>query len=172
MTEAPPIRAVWDGESFTPRGRYTRIADAHYVIGQEYQLVEHQDRSAKSHRHFFAEVREAWLNLPDEMAERFPSPEHLRAYALIKGGFCDTQTYVCGSRAEALRWAANLRPIDEYSIITVEGSTVIRYTAQSQSMRAMGKRTFQDSKNAVLDVLAAMLDVAPATLSENAGRAA
>jgi hypothetical protein len=172
MSEAPPIRFAWDGESMTPMGRYARIADAHYVVGETYQLVPHQDRSKKTHNHQFAEIEEAWQNLPEHLAERFPSPEHLRKFALIKSGFCDSQTVVCGSRAEAIRWAAVLRPIDEFSVVTVEGSTVTRYTAKSQSMRAMGKQVFQASKSAVLDVLAGMLDVTPAALASNAGRAA
>jgi hypothetical protein len=172
MSEAPPILCRWDGESFSPVGRFARMADDHYVVGETYHIVQHQERSRKTHNHFFAEIAEAWQNLPEDLAQRFPSPEHLRRFALIKSGFCDAQTYACGSRAEALRWAANLRPLDEFSIVTVEATTVTRFTAKSQSMRAMGKHAFRDSKNAVLDVLAGMLDVTPAALSASAGKAA
>jgi hypothetical protein len=174
MTEAPPIICRWDGEAFVPAGRFARIADQHYVVGETYRLVEHQDRSAKSHKHFFAEINEAWQSLPERYAGQpwAQSPEHLRRYALIKAGFCDAQTFVASSRAEAIRLAAFLRPVDEYAIVTTEGATVTRYTAKSQSMRAMGKRVFQESKTAVLDVLADMLDVTPGALAENAGQAA
>ena len=44
-------------------------------------------------------------------------------------------------------------------MVTVEGCIVTRYTAKSQSYRAMGKQTFEASKRAVLDVIADMLGV-------------
>lgn len=174
MSEAPPILCRWDGDAFVPVGRFARTADDHYVVGETYQIVQHQERSRKTHNHFFAEVTEAWQNLPERYAGEpwAQSPEHLRRYALIKAGFCDTQTFVASSRAEAIRLAAFLRPVDEYSIVTTEGSTVTRYTAKSQSMRAMGKHAFRDSKNAVLDILADLIAVEPGALAANAGQAA
>ena len=51
-----------------------------------WQLAEH--RSKASHDHFFAIINEAWKNLPEDMGDDFPSPEHLRKWALIKSGFC------------------------------------------------------------------------------------
>ena len=96
------------------------------------------------------------------------SSEHLRKYALIKTGFCDTQTWVCGSKAEATRWAANMRPEDEYSIVVAQGNTVLRFIAKSQKMRAMGAQEFQASKTAIMDFIAGLLDVAPAELQGSA----
>lgn len=99
-------------------------------------LPENQ-RSPQSHNHEFAFVAEAWRNLPERFKDQpwAQSSEHLRKFALIKTGFCDTQTYACASAAEAARWAANLRPLDEYSIVSIQGATVFRFTARSQSKR-------------------------------------
>lgn len=168
MSALPPIYCEWDGEAWKPLPRFHNLANAALVVGEVYPLVVHEERSQASHNHEFAWLKEAWLNLPEHLAGQFPSPESLRKYALIKAGYCDLQTFVCGSRAEAMRWAANIRPMDEYSIVETQGSTVRRYTAQSQSKRAMGAEAFRDSKNKILDIIAGLLEVEPATLTERA----
>ena len=167
-----PIPFMWDGESFSPIGRYAKEADKHFVVGMVYRMVEHQERSKISHDHFFASVEEAWQNLPEGQAERFPSPEHLRKYALIRSGFGDSRQIVASSKAEALRIAAFIQPFDEYAIVTVKEAIVTVWTAQSQSQRAMGKQVFQKSKEAVLFLLSEMIGTDVTTLSQNAGRAA
>jgi hypothetical protein len=161
-----PIACRWSGDSFIPLSRHHNEVNARFVIGQVYSLDEIQSRSSASHAHFFACVTDAWHNLKDEMAERFATPEHLRKYCLIKAGFHDERTVVCASKAEAHRIAAFVRPMDEYAVVTVSGAVVKVYTAQSQSMRAMGKERFQDSKEKVFDVLETMLGVAPGELRE------
>lgn len=170
MTIAPPLVFAWDGEAMVPK--HPRLADKHYVVGQEYRLVEEAARSANSERHQFAEIDEAWGNLPEELALEFPSPTHLRKYALIKAGYCDKSSFVCGSKAEALRLVAYLKPIDEFAVVDVSANVVTRYTAQSQSRRAMGAQKFQESKSAVLEILSDMIGVDAATLQVNAGKAA
>lgn len=170
MSEAPPILLQYEGEGeFKPAGSYwAKQADKHYVIGARYALVEHQERSQKSHAHYFAMVHDAWANLPEHLAEQYPTSERLRKHCLIKAGFADSQTFVCSSKAEAQRMAAFIRPIDEFSIISVKEATVTRWTAKSQSMKAMGKDEFQRSKDAVLQILSDMIGVAPAELKKAA----
>lgn len=168
--EIPPLAFEWTGEEMKPLR--PKLADEHFTIGERYILVEHNDRSEASHRHYFAAVRDGWMNLPENMAERFPTAEHLRKYALIKAGYADSQSIVCGSKAEAQRMASFVRPADEFSIVTVTEATVTRWTAKSQSMRAMGKKDFQASKDAVLEVIASMVGVKPSQLVAEAGRAA
>lgn len=169
MSEAPPILFAWDGEHMTPASpHWARTADKHFVIGERYSLEEHLDRSSASHRHYFAAVNDAWQNLPDALAAEYPNAEKLRKHALIKAGYADSQTFVCTSRAEAFRLQQFLRPIDEFSIITTEGATVTRYTAKSQSQRAMGKEAFEKSKFAVLEILAQMIGTTPDELARNA----
>lgn len=138
------------------RPRYPKIADKHYVIGETYALMPYEGRSEASHRHFFACVKSAWDNLPEALALQYPTPEVLRKKALIQAGFANSHTFTCASKAEALRLVAFLTPVDEFAVITTAGTTVTRWTARSQSMRAMGKEDFQKSKDAVLEILAQM----------------
>jgi hypothetical protein len=159
-----PALFTWQGDGFTPLPRFAKQCDRDFVIGDTYRLAEIEDRSQKTHNHFFAALHEGWLNLPEHLAERFPSAEHLRKWCLIRAGFSDSQTFTCASKAEALRMAAFIRPIDEFSVVTVAEATVSHFTARSQSMRAMGKEEFGRSKQAVLDIIAGMIGVAPAAL--------
>lgn len=171
MTAAPaPIWCTYDGESFIPK--VPSVADRYYVVGETYKMAPHEDRSSSSHNHYFASVTEAWRNLPEAVAEHFPTAEHLRKYALIKAGYADHRSIALNSKAEAQRVASFVKPVDEFSIVTVHEATVTIYTAQSQSRRAMGNKTFQDSKRKVLDIVSAMIAVPAQTLVENAGKAA
>lgn len=157
MTSVPPIPCQWDGEAFKPVGRWSIQADRHFVVGQVYPLEVREDRSAASHRAYFAAVNEAFKNLPEAVAERFPTPDSLRRFALIRTGHRDERSIACASKAEALRVAAFVRPMDDCAVVTVTGSLVTVYTARSQSMRSMDKATFQRSKDDVLAYLAQML---------------
>lgn len=149
MSERPVVFA-WDGEVMRPVGRYhTRTADELFTVGERYALVEHAERSEASHRHYFAVLRECWQNLPEHLAPRFPTPETLRKHALIREGYRTETTIVCASHEEARRVAA-LRLHDDYAVVTVDGPVVTILRAQSQSQRAMGHKTFQESKDKVL----------------------
>ena len=167
----PPLRFDWTDEGVM-RPKVPRLADKHFVVGMEYMLVPHEERSMRSHRYFFASVNEAHKNLPDDLAERFATPDHLRKNALIQAGYRDERTFVAASKAEAVRLAAFLKPIDEYAVVVVRGSTVTSYTAKSQSVRAMGKAQFRESMDKVLDTVAAMIGTSKETLTANAETAA
>ncbi len=164
MTYHRPIAFAWDGEVMKPLR--PRDADREYVVGERYMLVPHYQRSQASHNHEFGWLADAWMNLPEAMGDQFATPEHLRKYALIKAGYRDEHSIVCASRAEALRIAAFIRPIDEFAVVTITGSTVTRYTAKSQSRKAMGAKDFQASKEAIMDVVANMLGVEPRELKK------
>jgi hypothetical protein len=163
MSNAPPLLCTWDGESFVPLQQ--RLADKHFTAGESYPLIVHEPRSHASHNHFFAIIAEAHLNLPDDLAERLPTPEHLRKYALIRAGYRDERSISCASKAEALRVAAFVKPMDEFAVVAVVEAVVTVYTAKSQSMRSMGSRVFAESKEAVLNVLAALIGIDPTSLS-------
>lgn len=160
----PPIYFQWDGEAMIPK--IPRLADKHYVVGETYSLIPHEDRSLASHRHYFASINEAHQNLPEDLQERLPTPEALRKYALIRAGFRDERSIACASKAEAQRVAAFVKPMDEFAIVTVEEATVTVYTAKSQSMKAMGKKVFDESKDAVLRVISEMIGTDAATLNQ------
>lgn len=146
---------AWDGEAMIPVGNFmARRCDEQFTVGAKYSLVQHEDRSQQSEGHYFATLRELWENLPERVSGEpwAETVDHLRRYALIKTGYCNVETFPCGTKAEAERWAARLKPMDEYAIITVVGTVVHRYRAKSQSRQAMpGKGDFGRSKNAVLD---------------------
>lgn len=167
-----PILCTWHGDAFIPRSRFAKLCDKEFVVGQDYPLVVHEERSGQSHRHYFAAVHDGWQNLPEDVATDFPTSEHLRKYALIKGGFCDRRSIVCASKAEALRVASFIEPMDEFAVVTVTEAAITVYTAQSQSQRAMGRKQFQASKVAVLDIIAGMVGVKPEQIEANARTAA
>lgn len=172
MTDAP-IMCRWDGEALVPASQYwaTR-ADKQWVIGETYKIAEHHDRSAQTHRHYFASINDAWKNLPDELLTEFPTAEVLRKKMLIRCGYADERSIVCASKAEAQRVAAFIRPMDEYAVVTVREAVVRVFTAQSQSTRAMGAKAFQDSKTKVLDALDDLLGVERGATERNAREAA
>lgn len=151
-----------------PLPRFARVCDRQFVVGETYTLVAHEERSAASHRHYFACIRDAWMNLPDHIAVEFSTPESLRKRALIDAGFYDERRLVASSPAEARKIAAFLKPLDDFAVVSVAGNVVIERKAKSQSVRSMGKKTFSESKDAVLNVLANMIGVSPDEL----GRAA
>ena len=155
-----------------PLSAFRLRADDVFVIGQVYKLEEIEERSTKSHKHYFACVREAWQNLPEEAADRFPSPEHLRKWALIMAGYADERSIVCASKAEALRLAAFIRPMDDFAVVVARENVVKAFTPQSQNTRAMDQKTFQESKDAVLDRIAQLIGTDAATLKRNAGMVA
>jgi len=152
-----PISSLW-----------SRRADAQWVVGARYMMHAEEERSDNSHRHFFASVNEAWMNLPDDLAARFPSADHLRYWALIKAGFYNERTLPCPTPEMAQQVAAFVRPSESYAIITVDEDCIVRvFTPRSQSYRSMDRATFQDSKTKVLAVISDLLGVTPAQLSGN-----
>ena len=165
-----PLTFTWDGEAMVPKS--PRMADKLYVVGEEYRLAPHEERSINAHNHYFACLTESWRNLPEDLAMRFQSVEHLRKWALVKAGYRDERSIACSSKAEALRLGAFIRPMDDFAVVVVNEATVTVMTAKSQSMRAMGRAEFTDSKQKVLDVVASMIGVSSKTLAENSGRAA
>jgi hypothetical protein len=165
-----PLSYEWTGDSFKVLPRFAKEADKRFVVHERYVLDEIQERSSKTHAHYFASVGQAWVNLREDIAHHWPTADHLRKWALIKAGFHNHRSIVAKSKAEALRLAAFIRPMDEFAIVTVNQCVVDVFTAQSQSMKSMGKKEFAKSKEAVLAILATMIDVTPAKL-ERAGAA-
>lgn len=166
----PPLAFQWDGEAMIPR--HPRLADKHFVVGEVYTIEVREDRSAASHRHYFAALNEAHASLPEHISERFPTMDHLRKYALIKAGYRDERSHACSSKAEALRFAAFVQPMDSFAFITTDGPLVTVFTAKSQSVRAMGKQAFEASKTAVLDYIASLIGHTAGTLERHTSEAA
>lgn len=147
----------WTGEAMQPLPNFAKRCDEKFVVGERYRLEVVEERSLRSHNHFFAAVHDAWLNLPHEYTSRFPTAEHLRKWALIKSGWRDERSIVVDSQKQAIELAAFMRPIDDYAVILARNGVVIHMTAKSQSMRAMGKADFQRSKDDVLRVCSELI---------------
>lgn len=160
------FRARWNGETLTPTGHYGLSAAREAMEPGDVVIVEiDHPRSQNSHRHQFAEINEAWRHLPESLQEApwAASPETLRKHALIATGFADTYSIDCGAKATAERVRMALASAEAgkhgYAIAKVRGPLVVVWTPQSQSMRAMGGKRFQESKQAVLDWIAAQIGV-------------
>ena len=165
MSTPAPIVIRYDGEAFIPLNqRFARQACKDFVCGEVYHMVVEEPRSMSSHRHEFAWLREAWRNLPEDLAALYPSEEHLRKRALIEAGFYTEQAIDAGTRAAALRVAAAIPSLDEFAFTKIEGATVLVRRARSQSLRAMGAKDFALSKQAILGIIADMLSVPPEVL--------
>lgn len=172
MSGPPPITFTWEGDAMRPLQRFARAADRQFVIGAQYTLAEVAERSSASHAHYFAVLHDAFMSVPETMADRWPTVEHLRKWALIKAGYRDEKSIVCASKAEAERVKAFIRPIDDYAVVIASEATVIVYTAKSQSAKAMGRETFQASKDAVFGVLEQLLGIETGELATQTQRAA
>ncbi len=172
MTTAMPIPYRWSGSSFEPLPRFVKECDATYVIGEVYRLAPVNERSIATHAHEFAWLDEAWQNLPEAIADQYPSVEHLRKRGLIAAGYYDETIVDAGSNAAAIRVAAAFRSREEFALVIVRGHFVIIRTAKSQSRRAMNAKEFQTSKTALMEVVANLIGVSPDQLGREAGRAA
>lgn len=155
MDTFPPLTCDWDGEVFRPI--HPRRADKYLTVGERYSLVQYEDRSAATHSHQFAWLNDAWQNLPEEIADLYPTPEHLRKRALIDAGFHDETIIDAGTSAAALRVAAAVQSIDTFALVFVRKCFVIRRTAKSQSRRSMNKAQFQESKTAIMEVIDSLI---------------
>lgn len=162
-------------EAMVPIGRYRKLARKQFgdpAEREQHALEAVQSRDMKRHNAFFAAVHDSFLNLPEGVAPRFPSEEHLRKWALIECNFFDEKEFEADSPANARGLALFVRTQDEYARISVHGRKVIVRRAKSQSLAAMGAAEFYDSKKAVLDLLSSMIGVKRGELQRNAGRAA
>ena len=148
-----PIPLTYKGEgTFVAPTLYWRaVVDGKFSQGHRYVFMQQQERSWKSHRHYFANINEAWSNMPEKYANRYASPDQLRKEALVACGYYDQREFVCTSNKEALKLAKWLRSDKEmFAIIAVHGDTVVERRPKSQSVKTMGKEEFQQSKDDVM----------------------
>ncbi|MEO1330824.1 MAG: hypothetical protein AAFW46_14305 [Pseudomonadota bacterium] len=120
---------------------------------QRYVVTLEHERSAASHRHFFARVKQLWETLHEKHAGKpwAASSEALRKHALIATGWHDCQTITFSTRADAQTAVALLAAIGgEYRVTAVDGSLVQIWTAKSQAYAAQNAREFQQAKEDAL----------------------
>lgn len=167
----PDITYQWDGKVMRPLSRFVDICERTFEIGERCILTKKEYRSHASHAHYFACLHDAWLNLAEEYGDEFPSSEHLRAWCLVKAGYADKQVITCATPDDAARTAAIASSREKIRIVSLDGCVVTIWVPHSQSMKAMGKKEFQDSKTKVLDIVAAMARTTRQDLEANAGKA-
>lgn len=172
MTKEPKLlRFVWKDGAFVPDGlRMTSYCDQTFGEGEVVSFERHEPRSNATHNHYFACLNEAFNNLP-EGDHRFPTVDALRKWALIKNNYC-TKTEIVLDTPEQAALVASFTGNAEGVIIVVKENVVVKYTAKSQSMKAMGAQEFQRSKVDVLDTVAELLALKRRELEKNSGRAA
>lgn len=162
----------WTGEAMMPVRGFQKRCDEQFYIGERYRLEVVEERSTATHNHEFAFLNEAWKQLPEALADLFPSPDHLRKRALIDTGYFDEEAVDAGSNAAALRVASFVRSKDDFALVIVRGPIVLVRTAKSQSRRSMNKAEFQASKQAILEIVSALIGTTAEKLQGNAGAAA
>jgi hypothetical protein len=173
MSKRPrAIFCTWDGEVFRPKPAFAAYLAREYVVGEVYSMAPEEERDMNSHRHYFAALHQGFMNLSEENAKRFPTDEHLRHWALIQCGYCTETDFPAPNMREARRIAINLRKRSPYAIIVPQHDVVKVLDAESQSVAAMKKERFQQSKWDVLDLVAGMARTTRAQLWKNAGRSA
>lgn len=170
MSKPEPLLFKWTGEVMEPFA--PSKAAQQYKVGERYRLAVHEDRSPESHRHYFACINEVFKQLPEEIAAKVPTPEYLRKWALIRCGYRNELVIPCNSEDAAIKAVATVKVLDEYAIAHPDGTVLTIYTAESQNMKAMGRQRFNESKQAVLDLLAGLIGVSVDELGKNAGQAA
>jgi hypothetical protein len=151
------LQYMGDGEFKAANKYHARAADKAFVIGEVLTWAEVKERSLVSHKHYFATVHDAWLNLPETVSGEFPSDESLRKFALIKCGYCTVKKVVCANNMEANALVTFAYDLDSFLVCETSGNIATIYRSQSQSMKAMGNQLFQKSKTDVLEYLSAMI---------------
>jgi len=164
MTHIVLLKYEGEGEFKPANPFWARRCDHDFVVGETVSMMRWEERSSATHAHEFAWLREAWMNLPERLAELYPTAEHLRKRGLIQAGYYDEEIIDVGTNAGALRVAASVRKREEFSYVVVRGPLVAIRTAKSQSRRAMDKQAFQESKSKLMEVVAELIGVDPATL--------
>ncbi len=168
----PDITYQWDGKVMRPLPRFVDLCERTFEIGERCILERKEYRSHASMGHYFAALKEGWTNLAEEYGEEFPTVAHLRAWCLVKAGYADKQVITCATPEDAARTAAIASSREKIRIVNLEGCVLTIWVPHSQSMKAMGKKEFQDSKQKVLDIVAAMARTTRTELEANAGKAA
>lgn len=93
--------------------RAAGLADARscqeWPVGATVAFEPQKARSSAQERRWFGRIKRAWDNLDDDLRARFPDPEALRKWALIRAGWCENKDSVLETEEAALAYAAGLK---------------------------------------------------------------
>lgn len=104
-----------------PHNRFARLCNRQFELEEDYALGPVDNVPGRSRASFFMSVHNAWDSLPEDSDEVFASEEHLRKRALVKAGWADHSVTNWKTKADARRHAVDLRKIDGYAVIAVNG---------------------------------------------------
>lgn len=138
-----------------PHQRFAQLCKRQYTFGEDYALGPVEGVPSRSRAHFFAAVRDAWDNLPEEN-RRWPTAEHFRKWLLVQVGWRNESTHPLETVKDAQAMAVALRADDEFAVIVRKGSTVWFATAKSIATNAIKKDEWGPVKEAALDLAASL----------------
>lgn len=156
MKMRPVMMTFTDDGHFVPHARFMPLCWKQYAVGADYPMIPVEQRSMKSHNHYFACIHTAWENLPEALQKKFPTEEALRAKALVETNWCTERDHVCDTPGKAKYLAGIVRHYSEYSVIKVSGTVVKVFEPKSQSVALMSAEDFKQSKEDVLDWIEAL----------------
>lgn len=177
----PKTGEVSKALAMLPIERFAVLAKREFEIGQMYRfgdvVVGGDVRSTQHHKRYFAALRDAFNNLPEKIAARWPTVEHFRHWLLIETNWKDEKEIHCEDETYAKRLATFVRSESPYARIRIltnpttgKKTIVMIERAMSQDYGAMDKETFKQSSDAVLDLAAHLIQVPRGTLLKEAGR--
>ena len=166
MTE--PCKFRWDGEVMVPLPGQQRLCDQQYVVGEIYQMEVIAERNMRYHRAYFAEINQAYANLPEKLNGVFKNPDHLRAWCLIKTGHCKVYKFPVKTKTELMEYVGLIMRLTDYPEIKTFGRVMRAYVPHSQSVRKMSKEDFDKSSRDVLDFIVSLLGTTREELATNA----
>lgn len=154
-------------KAMVPDGRFKALCDRQFSLDEGYALGPVDNVANASRGGFFASVKEAWNNLPED-DERFPSPEHLRKRALVAAGWAFHSQEVWDTERDARKHVISLRKHDEYAIIKPSGTVVDVWVAKSIAHGQITADEWKVVKPRALDWIAAQINVARTELERHA----
>jgi len=151
--------------------------------GETYRMTDDPQRSEEHHNWFFAVAAKAWENLPEKIAPRYPSPEHLRKSILVKIGHCDIYEHALESRSEARALAMICRIHERmtnadgqsYAVLCLQDTCLRVATAKSIKLKrrdgtGLSKEEFKPIAEAFVHELSGLLGCDAAELLEGVDR--
>lgn len=168
--EILPVLFQWDetDEVLRPADRHRKLCLRQFTDGGIYFLGPHGGANSPSDKAYFAQINSVWKTLPEDMAERFPTAEHLRKYALIKCGYHRHEMRTFDSAEDAQKAALMIRPFERFAVIRAEGCDVHVFTAMSQRRGSgMSDEDRKESQEKVLNWLAESIGVTRSDLRKH-----
>lgn len=109
-------------KAMVPIPRQRLSAGRMYHDDTEYPMGVIEARSRAAHNGYFAQLGEAYRNLPESIAVRWQTSEHFRKWLLIETGWCFEKEFTFTGRTaerEAKRLALFIQTEDEYARVTI-----------------------------------------------------